>query len=77
MIEFKLNGENVTSSSESDTPLLWVIRDEHKLKGTKYGCGIARCGSCTVHIDGVDTIMRDNPGERCRQIGYDDRGIGD
>lgn len=55
MIEFKLNGENVTSSSESDTPLLWVIRDEHKLKGTKYGCGIARCGSCTVHIDGVAT----------------------
>jgi isoquinoline 1-oxidoreductase alpha subunit len=55
VIEFELNAEKVTSSSEPDTPLLWVIRDEHKLKGTKFGCGIARCGACTVHIDGVAT----------------------
>ena len=53
MIEFKLNGEPVTSQSEPDTPLLWVVRDELKLKGTKYGCGIARCGTCTVHVDGA------------------------
>lgn len=53
MIEFQLNGQAVTSESEEDTPLLWVIRDELKLKGTKFGCGIAMCGVCTVHVDGV------------------------
>jgi isoquinoline 1-oxidoreductase alpha subunit len=55
VIEFELNGAPAASDSEPDTPLLWVVRDELKLKGTKYGCGIAMCGVCTLHIDGVAT----------------------
>ena len=53
MIQFEVNGTTVTSDSPDDTPLLWVIRDELKLKGTKFGCGIAQCGACTVHLDGL------------------------
>ena len=56
MVSFKINSKDVTFDGEADTPLLWVIRDELKLKGTKFGCGIAMCGACTVHIDG--TAMR-------------------
>ena len=53
MIEFEVNGKSVTTDSDPDTALLWVIRDELKLKGTKFGCGIAMCGACTVHLDGT------------------------
>ena len=52
MTSFTLNGKKVTSAAEADTPLLWVIRDEMGLTGTKFGCGIAMCGACTVHIGG-------------------------
>jgi isoquinoline 1-oxidoreductase subunit alpha len=49
---FTLNGKAVSSSLEPDTPLMWVLRDEFGLTGTKFGCGIAVCGACTVHING-------------------------
>ena len=52
MAELKINGKTVTVNAENDTPLLWVIRDEANLTGTKFGCGIGMCGACTVHIDG-------------------------
>ena len=55
MTAFTVNGSAVVVAAEPDTPLLWVIREHLKLTGTKYGCGIAQCGSCTVHIDGVAT----------------------
>ena len=55
MIEFRLNGETVTTDAKPDTPLLWVLRDEKGLKGTRFGCGIAQCGACTIHIDGEAT----------------------
>ena len=50
---FKLNGQAVEIDVPDDTPLLWVIRDELGLKGTKFGCGIGLCGACTVHVNGV------------------------
>jgi isoquinoline 1-oxidoreductase alpha subunit len=52
MVSFTLNGKAVSAKAEGGTPLLWVIRDELKLTGTKYGCGAAYCGACTVHING-------------------------
>ena len=51
-IKLKINGEIREVKADPDTPLLWVIRDELALTGTKFGCGVASCGACTVHIDG-------------------------
>lgn len=48
-----INGEHRTVTVDADTPLLWTLRDELQLVGTKFGCGIAQCGACTVHLDGV------------------------
>tara|TARA_B110000483_G_C18176356_1_gene535210 strand:- start:1330 stop:1800 length:471 start_codon:yes stop_codon:yes gene_type:complete len=52
-ISLKVNGVNRKIEAEADTPLLWVLRDTIDIKGTKYGCGIAQCGACTVHLNGV------------------------
>ncbi len=52
MAKLKINGESVDLDFDPDTPLLWVLREQAGLTGTKYGCGIAQCGACTVHIDG-------------------------
>ena len=52
MIAFTLNGRPTTVDVDPGTPLLWVLRDQLQLTGTKYGCGIAQCGACTVHLDG-------------------------
>ena len=51
-MKLEVNGNEVDITSEADTPLLWVLRDELGLVGTKYGCGIAQCGACTVHLEG-------------------------
>ncbi|MDH3872270.1 MAG: 2Fe-2S iron-sulfur cluster-binding protein, partial [Gammaproteobacteria bacterium] len=51
MLQLKVNGETHALDIDPDTPLLWVLRDHLQLCGTKYGCGIGLCGSCTVHID--------------------------
>ena len=53
MISLTINGQSHNVDVEPDTPLLWVIRENVGMTGTKYGCGVAQCGSCTVHVDGV------------------------
>ena len=50
--KLQINGRSMEADVDSDTPLLWVLRDNFGLVGTKYGCGIAQCGACTVHLDG-------------------------
>lgn len=57
-IELKINGETLSADIDDDTPLLWVLRDELALTGTKFGCGIAQCGACTV-------LMNGNPVRAC------------
>lgn len=52
MAKFTVNGKAIDSAAEPDTPLLWVLREDLGLTGTKFGCGIGQCGACTVHVDG-------------------------
>ncbi len=53
MAELTVNGKRMQFEAEAETPLLWVLREQLSLTGTKYGCGVAQCGACTVHIDGT------------------------
>jgi isoquinoline 1-oxidoreductase alpha subunit len=55
MITLDINNRKLSVDADGDTPLLWVLRDELGMTGTKYGCGLAQCGACTVHLDGTAT----------------------
>jgi isoquinoline 1-oxidoreductase alpha subunit len=55
MAALMINGQTLNADVDPDTPLLWALREQIGLTGTKYGCGIAQCGACTVHVDGVAT----------------------
>ena len=73
MTAFTINGRSVEVAAEPDTALLWVIREHLKLTGTKFGCGIAQCGACTVHVDGeptrsCQTQLRDVAGKQITTI---------
>jgi isoquinoline 1-oxidoreductase alpha subunit len=57
----KINGQRQQVEADADTPLLWVLRDHLNLVGTKFGCGIAQCGACTVHVDGAATRSCSTP----------------
>ena len=60
-LTLKINGRNHRVDVDGDTPLLWVLRDVLGMTGTKFGCGMALCGACTVHIDGVLVALCDQP----------------
>ena len=61
MIQFTLNGAPASHDGDPDMPLLWFLRDDKRLTGPKYGCGVAACGACTVHVGGVPTRSCSTP----------------
>ena len=68
-----VNGNTHSVDVDGDTPLLWVLRDVLGMTGTKFGCGMALCGACTVHIDGVADPFLHHPDRQHRQLrGHDD-----
>jgi isoquinoline 1-oxidoreductase alpha subunit len=73
MLTLDVNGKRMDVDVDPETPLLWVLRDELSLTGTKYGCGIAECGACTVHVDGqpkrsCSTLVKSVVGKRVTTI---------
>ena len=73
MVSFNLNGRPVSIDAKPETPLLWVIRDQIGLTGTKYGCGAGLCGACTIHINGealrsCQTLVSDVAGKSVTTI---------
>ena len=74
-VTIKVNGKTHSVDVDDDTPLLWVLRDVLGMTGTKFGCGMALCGACTVHLDGVADPFLHHPGRQRRQVrDHDDRG---
>ena len=73
-MQLTANGKTHKVDVEEDMPLLWVLRDELGITGPKYGCGIAQCGACTVHVDGMGRAILPTGGRRCRRRGDDHRG---
>ena len=67
-ITLNINGKSVDTDAEPGTPLLWVLRDDLKLTGSKFGCGVAACGACTVHLDGA-------PARSCQTFVEDLEGV--
>jgi isoquinoline 1-oxidoreductase alpha subunit len=65
MVQFNVNGEPVRVNLDPDTPLLWLLRDNLQLTGTKYGCGMALCGACTVHLNGQPVRACSTPVSAC------------
>ena len=65
MVRFNVNGEPVQATIDPDTPLLWLLRDNLNLTGTKYGCGMALCGACTVHLNGQPIRSCSTPISAC------------